>query len=787
MDYFGYTVWEKKDKKKKMINRTRIFYLGILVVLVLSLGGCTFVETKPQPVIEKTDPLVDAKPVEVKSVEIKPQENTDKHPLTADVPKNEDQDAQVSNNTKVITNDQIEKKLFAPTHTREKKQAITRLQRPIKGLNNYKTGQKGKPGDIVINFNDASLSEVINTFAEILKIDYILEAGLKGSVTVHTAGGLHEEDIFPVFFQILEANGLTAVKEGGLYRIIQLGKSSGLPLNVHMRSDLSDLSPGERIVIQIISLDHIDVNEMIKIIKPFVSAGGMIVSQDDSNTMLLVDKGIVVLKALNLVEVFDVDTFQQKNHQFYLIKHMDAEDAVKLLADLLKAYGKSETKTTLIPIKRLNTIIGVSSDANVLEWIAGILARLDVPGYDSTPKIYVYKVQNGGCAELGSILESVFSQTGVEKKKEIATGISKKTEDKNNIELVFAGGLGTTAPKGLGAIKATGLPGVTGGNSKSKETTAPKNRVSSSSETGTDTLKGEIKISLDEVRNALIIQAYPSDYRVVKTILEQLDIMPRQVLIEVTIADITLNDKSDLGVDWTKLVSAGADGAVGKGTTSGTIGETGINFTIGLSDTWKTVLSMLASEGRVDVLSTPVLLASDNKKATIDVADDIPVVTTEYKSVTLGDDVVETSVAYRKTGLILAVTPHINDKGFVTMELSQEVSNVGDGVIAGGQEYPSFRTRNIDTVFTVNHEQTIMIGGLMSQTENKGSDGVPYLSAIPGIGWMFGKQSNSFTKTELTIFITPHVIYSMGDVDQITNEFKYRLKTIQDSKEKDNL
>ncbi|MCD4719992.1 MAG: type II secretion system secretin GspD [Desulfobacula sp.] len=729
-----------------MIRKNKIIYIGILLFIVSFLGGCSFLQKKSGPITEKTDPGVKAILKEKKT----------EQSLTADIPeKKNTKTTKVLGSHKAVTNDQIEKKLFP--------EKIIKMQRPVKGLNAYKTGYKKEQGNIVFNFDNASLSEVIRTFAKMLKIDYVLEAGIEGSVTVNTAGGLHKNEVFPVFFQILEANGLTAVKEGGIYRIIQTEAASKFYLNVHTRSDLSDVAPGERIIIQIISLDHIDVQEMVKIIEPFLSTQGTIITHDDSNTMLLIDKGIAVLKALDLIKVFDIDTFHQKNHRFYSIKNMDAENAMKLLNDLLKAYGKSEIKITLIPIKRLNSIIGVSSDSNVLDWITHMLHQLDVPGYDSTPKIYVYKVQNGSCAELGAILGNIFTKTDSE--KETIPDIPTKTEDKKK--------------SGMGSITATGLPGSTGGVSKPDKPKIQQHRASSPSDSGTDTLKGNIKIAQDEVRNALIIEAYPSDYQVVKKILKQLDIMPRQVLIEVTIADITLTDKSDLGIEWTKLVSGGS---IGAGKTSGTIGKEGINFTIGLSDDWQTALSILASEDRVNILSTPVVLASDNKKATINVADDIPVVTTEYKSVAQGDDVIETHVQYRKTGIILDVTPHINDQGFVTMEISQEVSNVGDGVTAGGKEYPSFKTRNINTTFTVNHQQTIMIGGLMVQSDSDSKKGVPFLSAIPGIGWLFGQQTDSLIKTELTIFITPHVIYSMDDVEQITTEFKHRIKFMDISK-----
>ncbi len=726
-----------------MIRKKRILSLWILILMALSLGGCLHTQKKQSPVV---DTGFSSQSEQQKT--ISPSLSQNRPGAEPRIPAGE---GQIEDNA--ITNDQIEARLFSPQ--------ITRIQRPVKGLNAHRIKGESKKGDVVFNFDGASLEEVIRTFAEILKIDYILEADASGAVTIHTAGGLSKEDIFPVFSQILEASGLAAIKDGGIYRIVKTDAAPKSHLNMYTGTDVSDISPGERPIIQIISLEHMNVTEMVKIIEPFLSEKGTLIVHDDSNTMVLVDKGIVALKALDLVRVFDIDTFRQKNHHLYPVMNMDVEEAEKLLTDVLKAYGKMEPRTVLIPVKRLNTIIAVSSDTGIFQWIEDMLKQIDTPGYDSTPKIYVYKVQNGNCEDFGTLLTKIFQAPDTETQTPADAEPAK--EDKAQ----------ETPVPDFGSITTTGLPEKTE-KPAAKEAPEKIQRTTGSAESGADTLKGPIRISPDKDRNALIIEAYPSDYQMVKHILNQLDIMPRQVLIEVMIADITLTDSTDLGIEWTKFLDGGS---VGAKNFSGSIGESGMSFTVGLSDDWQAALSMLASQGRVNVLSTPVVLASDNKEASINVADDIPVVTTEYRSVANDDDVVESTVQYRKTGIILRVIPHINDQGFVTMEVTQEVSNVGDGVTAGGKEYPSFKTRNIDTTFTVSHQQTIMIGGLMSQEGNEEEKGVPVLSALPGIGWIFGSQKESMVKKELTVFITPHVIYSMDDVAQITSEFRHRIHT----------
>ncbi len=755
-----------------MSNNGKRICWGICLAAMFLVSGCSLISEKSVPESEAYDSAFQTETMTHKA-------GTDAVPEPS-VPE-EPEVSKATDEKKFVTDKQIEARLFPGTQPGQAGQkTVTKIQRPVR-LNQSRTDGNTSPGNIILNFDEADLNEVIRAIAEILKLNYVIETQIAGNVTVHTAGGLNPEEVFSVFFQLLEANGLTAVKAEGLYRIVRMEGASRLPMNIHLRSDMSDVSAGERIIIQIISLEHIDVQEMVKILQPVMSEQGTIISHANSNTLLLIDKGIIVLKALNLVKVFDVDTFKLKNHRIYQVKFTDVEETVSLIESLRQAYGETDKKLSLIPIKKLNAFIGVSPEPAALKWVADILGQVDVPGYDASPKIYVYKVQNGTCDELSSILTSVFSNAAASATSEKSSksesakiqNTKKDQPDTETINRLLKGGSSKTAAadaSGSGTT-AKGLPGPEGSTGSESAPAMLVTRPGASGDTaGADTLKGTIKITTDTVRNALIVEAYPSDYQVVTKILEQLDVLPRQVLIEVTIADITLTDTNELGIDWTKYLSSQGMG----GDVSGTIGSSGLNFTIGLTDKWQAALSAMASENRVNILSTPVILATDNIEASIDVAEEIPVVSTSYTTVTDGNNVVTNTVQYRETGILLTVTPHINDEGFVTMEISQEVSETGDPVEAGGETYQSFSSRNIDTTFTVSHQQTIMIGGLIRQSDTGNSSGLPFLYKIPGLKWLFGSDSVTTAKTELAVFITPYVIYSMEDVAEITREFRQR-------------
>jgi len=289
---------------------------------------------------------------------------------------------------------------------------------------------------------------------------------------------------------------------------------------------------------------------------------------------------------------------------------------------------------------------------------------------------------------------------------------------------------------------------------------------------GSGTLRGEINITADEIRNTLIIEAIPADYRVIKDILGQIDVLPRQVLIEVMIAEITLDKSTEMGIEWTYVKG---DGNLSTSLLDASLGSAGFKYTIGMADRWTSALSFLASNDKVDILSAPSVLASDNKEAKIEISKEIPVASSEYTYTSGEDPLLETSIEYRDTGVILAVTPHINERGLVTMEVSQEVSELSTYVNVGSGEYPSFTKRLVETSLTVKHAQTIVIGGIIQETISDESSGAPWLIDIPIIRYLFGKETKKVTKTELIILITPHVIVSLEDVDAVTEEFKSKV------------
>jgi general secretion pathway protein D len=623
----------------------------------------------------------------------------------------------------------------------------------------------GEDGEelVELNFDNADVNEVIATIAQLTGIKYIVEPEVKGTVTIHTTGGIAKENLLSVLYLILEVNGLTAVKDGEFYRIATVEDASRLPILLRFQTEGKPRVRKEEIVIQIIPLKYISTAEMSKLIEPFLSANGTAISHEGSNTLLVVDTGINVMKVVQLAEAFDIGLFEKTNYRFFFLKNSNPEDTVAILNEVFAPTMEGRKDgVKFIPIKRLYAFLALCPDTRMFKKIEQLLGTLDTAAEGIEPRIHVYFVKNGTALDLSGILQQVFAEaitTGEAQKSQPLSPVAPRKRD-----------FGATNPYLRGRQRQITTP----------PTPAPQQEPVTAEVIGELTaestdVKGVIKITPDEIRNALIIEATPADYRVIMNVLETIDVLPRQVLIEATIAEIDYTLITELGVTWE--YSKGAN--FGKGLLNLiSSGDTGLRFAIGIADELRVALNALEQENRANIISSPHVLASDNQVARIDVSTEVPIVSAETVIPSGGESIVTTTVEYRDTGVLLSVTPHINERGLVTMDIYQEVSEQSGDVQVAGVLYPSFFKRVVETSLTVQHGQSIVLGGLIRENKSKGSSGVPCLARLPFIGFIFGETRDSFDKTELIVLLTPRVIIDLDDVDAVTDEFKSKVDSV---------
>ena len=611
---------------------------------------------------------------------------------------------------------------------------------------------------IALDFEDADIKEVITALAEILDINYIIDPKVRGKVNIHTSGEIPVEGLLPILETIFEVNNVAAVKVGDIYKIIPVKDAEKQYIVPQVGKEMEDPSSPDRVILQIVPLRYIASQEMTKILKRFLGKGGDIVDYPDRNILIILDTAGNMEKLLTLIDAVDLSIFDTMYVRFYDLEESEAKDLAKELEDLFKALGIEAKKKTgggemvnFIPIERLNVILAVTSMPEMFDKVTEWIEKLDAVRDDLEEQIFVYFVENAKAVDIGDIIKELY-------------GEKRSTKEKTPTR--------TT-------------------RTRNKKTTTPT--PASRTTTGLGTTTGEIKVVIDETNNAILVRATPQDYAQVLKTIKLLDIIPKQVLIEVLIAEVKLDKNFEFGVEWTF-----ADDYASLGGYKG-IDRLGQNFNLGglgadltqpisqagftyafASDALEAFLRAYARDNEVNILSTPHILVSDNTEATIDIGEEVPIVTSEYTPTTIETNTsLSRSIEYRDTGILLTVTPRINDKGLVSLEVNQEVSNVSEQRIEG-IDSPIILKRQAETTLVVQDGRTIVIGGLISETKDMTREGIPLLYKIPLLGSLFGFEREVTRKIELLFLITPHVVKTLEEAELVTQEFKEKVKGLQE-------
>jgi general secretion pathway protein D len=624
---------------------------------------------------------------------------------------------------------------------------------------------------VVFNFDNADLYEVIRVMSEIMKINYIVDPKVRGVVNIHTSGQISAQDVFPIFQSILRLNGATAVKKDGVYEIVPLGDAKKLPIPPSTTRESGKPPSEERYTIQIISLKYIPVAEVSKMIKPFLSDGADIVEHPPNNILILGDLASNVKKSVDIIHLFDIDIFTDLRVRFYPITNADVNEVAKEMERIFASFEIS-TKSgrgvgiTFTPVVRINSLLVVSSIPNIFEKVEGWLKELDkIPMEGTKYSVFVYYVQNMKAKDLGDVLKQVF---GITKEK--------KAEFKEKV-------VAAEYPRGVKPIPS--VPPAT---------TAPP----AAKEEGGAVPEGEINIVVDETNNALVVRAFARDYKSILNTIKKLDVYPKQVLIETFLADITLDDTYKFGIEWAKFVSGHRTDEHAQGVVAGSQPLTDpfnaalatgsfIRYSIvELGGRVSAAVNAAAADNRLNVISSPHILASNNKEAKIQIGTSEPILTNTYTTTSTAEiGVVEGTIEYKDVGIILTVTPRISDAGLITLEIQIEKSDAATKDVFGRTNVPYFDKKTAKTTLSVLEGQTIVIGGLIEDTRKRNKGGVPLLSRIPILGALFGVHDLQNKKRELVLLMTPHIITDHIQSSAVTDEFKEKIEGLKKELEKE--
>jgi general secretion pathway protein D len=640
-------------------------------------------------------------------------------------------------------------------------------------------------GDFSMNFVNADVRDVAKAvLGDLLKVNYLIDPGVQGPITLQTSQPVSRDAVLPALEAALRLAGIALVRtRDDIYQLLPVA-------NAPRQNSVADLQSrrllgqGAGFAVVIVPLHYIAAAEMQHLLEPLVPAGS--VQEVDAARNLLVIAGTQqdLANMLDDVALFDVDWLSGMSFAFFSPQSVDAKTLAKELNEIVGGHDSPMAGLVrLITIEHQNAVLAISPQPKYLDELAKWAERLDQPGESEDRRIYVYHVQHGRAADLAAVLNKLLTgygggdtNAGAIRPGETAEAIIEKPS------LAYNGAGGGGLPGAASAVTpGTGmvLPARPPGTALPSGPLGPLGG-------GEGAVGGDQSLSLkegsgahitaDEISNALLIMATPREYAVLEKALHELDVVPMQVLLEAAIAEVTLTNDLQYGVQY--FFNKGRNQAVlSNATLPIAAALPGFAYTFSAGANIVAILSALESVTQVDVVSAPEVMVVNNQTATLQVGDQVPIATQSAVSVITSGAPVVNTIQYRDTGVTLKVTPRVNQGGTVMMDVSQEVSDVSQ-TSSSTLNSPTINQRKITSTIAVHDGETIAIGGLISDSRTKNSSGIPILSDIPVLGSLFSTKGNQGTRTELVVLITPHVIENAERARSVTDELRRKLPTI---------
>ena len=600
-----------------------------------------------------------------------------------------------------------------------------------------------------LSFVDTDIATVVSTvLGDGLNLPYVVDPQIKGTITLQAARPLNRDELLAALEAALRVQNAALVEINGVMNVVPIKDAAKRISNLRLPGQNS---PG--FGIYIVPLQYVGVADMEKILQPFAPDSGVLRVDASRNMLLLAGTTQEISTMLNVIATFDVDWLAGMSFAMYPVENVDAKT---IATELGNVFSDSKSPISgmvkFVPMTRLNSLMVVTSQEKYLKEVEKWIKQLDVSIATPGQRIYVYDVQNGKADDLAKSISNILSIN--------SSSSSTATDTTSDRYTSGASRTGTMSSSAL----STSTPAVV-----TSSTTSP-NRPE------TDT--GSIKIVPNAENNSLLIMASPSDYSMIETTLKRLDVVPIQVLIEASIAEVTLTDDLRFGIQWSYQSKSGP--VVLSNSAGGTINQSfpGLSFLYTGRTNISAVLNSLESLTKVRVLSSPKLLVINNHEAQLQIGDQVPIATQSAVSTTTSTAPIVNSVQLHDTGVILRVTPRANKSGRIMLEVAQEVSNVVP-TTTSAIDSPTIQQRKISSVVSVENGETIALGGMIKESVSKSRGGVPILSRIPLIGALFGSTDNSKTRTELIILLTPRIIRSTQEADAATQELQSEFKDLK--------
>ncbi|MBI2715621.1 MAG: type II secretion system secretin GspD [Rhizobiales bacterium] len=633
-----------------------------------------------------------------------------------------------------------------------------------------------------LNFENAPVTTVAKVIlGDILGTGYIIDPRVQGTVTLTSGRPVPKSEVLYVLESALRVSNVALVRESNGYRLVP-----GNEAVANGRLDVVTANSGRPQAgygISVVPVRFVSAATLIKLLDSFATKPGAVRVDTARNMLLIQGTGPERRSAVETVLNFDTDWMRGQTVGIFPVRHSAPEPIIFEVEKIMDSGdgGISQSLVKMQPIARLNAILVVTSKPALLKTAETWIRRLDNSEI-STTGVKVYRVRYGDARNIAQILNEMFK------------GGSAGTIDTASSQIAPEGGVMTTtsgpvAAGPVGPPMPTPVARLTGGSTANRQPASENQLTGGGSRalsnprgaSARDTIMPGVRITADVTNNSLLIYANEEDYRVIEGALRQIDRPQLQVAFDATIAEVTLNDSLTYGVQFF-LKSTNVGAPPDTGSAVNTIKDAvlsrvlpGFNILIGSEKTPQAVIDALHGVTDVKILSNPSLVVIDNGVATLQVGDQVPI-TTGTATVLTSNNAIVNTINYQNTGIILRVVPRVSFNNTVRLDIEQEISNVSNSS-ATGTLTPTISQRKVKSILTVADGQTVLLAGLISETQNKSRNGIPVLDQLPGyLGDVFSHQNKTAQRTELIIFIRPQIIRDSVDAHLVAEALRAKLK-----------
>ena len=655
---------------------------------------------------------------------------------------------------------------------------------------------------VELNFDGADIRSVAKTLlGDILQLNFVVDPRVQGNITLASVGPIPRKDVIPALESVLRMSNAAIVREGSLVKIVPVPDTGG-------QAALSVGAGQPGFGVSVVPIRYISAATVAKTAENFLARAGSI-RVDTSRNLLLVQGTTSEREAvLDVVSTFDVEWLRNQSVGVFPLKSTSPETMITELEKVFESQdgGLGQGVVRFQPIQRMNAVMVVSKNPKYLEQTTRWVERLDRSDTSGTT-LRSYRLKYGNAIQVAKVLNDIFTgRSGATDSpaNQIAPGTTTAQSRLDSLTT-------TTGSRGAGG----GIPGTTGGASQSglgkggtiqasfesfQDQQQKKNDGDLSPGGGSVGAFGgsgkgmlpNVKITADAANNAIMVYSNQEDFKVVERSLHELDRPRLQVAIEATVAEVTLTDDLQYGIQY--FVTSGDLGmAKNKGSVSmlpalQTAAQNalisrvapGFNLLLGSEQTPRVIIDALASVTNVKVLSSPSIVAMDNQPALLEVGDEIPITTGSATVLTGANTPVVNTIEMRNTGVILKVLPHVNQNGTVTLEVDQEISAVANPDVQ--TLTPTISQRRVHSTVAMVSGQTVLLGGLIQEKDNTTRSGIPGLRDIKILGDLLSNTNGTKSRSEIIIFIRPQLIRNSIDARNVTEEFRDRLQTMRSSR-----